>query len=51
MDESLVKQWTELLLVEFGHLDWWRLSKKWKRLKAERVARMIVREIGEHERS
>lgn len=45
--QKLIDQWTELLMVEFGGLDWWRLPRKWKRVKARRVAKMIAREIGD----
>lgn len=41
---ELVQQMTEYLLMNFGALDWWRLSKKWKRIKAEQVAASLVRE-------
>jgi len=35
---------TEYILQECGSLSWWWLSKKWKRITAKRIARIIVDE-------
>lgn len=38
---------TEYILKECGQLAWWQLSKKWKRIVAERIARVIIEEYIE----
>lgn len=35
---------TEYILQECGSLHWWWLNKKWKRIAAARIARIIIDE-------
>lgn len=43
--KNLVENWISTLSVSFGGLDFWRLSKKWKRTTYAGVATMIVDEM------
>lgn len=47
-------QLIELLDHQYGGLDYWRLSKRWKRIRHEETASMILRSfeyIAEQERA
>lgn len=42
---GMTENWINTLAMRFGGLDFWRLSKKWKRITYHQVASMIVNEM------
>lgn len=40
-EKELIDQIAHFLDIEFGHLDFWQLSKKWKNIRYKSVAETI----------